>query len=105
MYVSLCSVVLAPDVKHEDTGNEQQRHHKYRHRSNLDSRGIVSVKSPHATRGGTSCTSCCTSGCSCSSTLSCSLPCSSGCSPGRRCGAGRSSSHIGCTGSHVLCVD
>ena len=32
----LGSVVFAPDVQHEDTGNEQQGHHQHRHGSNLD---------------------------------------------------------------------
>jgi hypothetical protein len=39
-------VVLAPDVKHENTGDEEEGHHQDRDRANLDSRRIVSVEPP-----------------------------------------------------------
>lgn len=46
--------VFAPDVQHEDGGDEQQRHHEHRNGTNLDARGIVGVEAPHATGSGAS---------------------------------------------------
>merc|ERR1719234_2113586 len=46
---NLSPVVLAPDVKHEDTGNEEKGHDQDWNWANLDARTVISVESPHAT--------------------------------------------------------
>merc|ERR1719384_1897852 len=53
--MGLCPVVLAPDMEHEDTGNEQKGHHEHRHWPNLNSRAVISVKPPHASTAGATC--------------------------------------------------
>merc|ERR1719384_1357602 len=50
--MGLCPVVLAPDMEHEDTGNEQKGHHKHRHWPNLNSRAVISVEPPHSSTAG-----------------------------------------------------
>jgi hypothetical protein len=45
-------VVLAPDVKHENRGDEEEGHHQDGDRANLDSRRIVGVEPPHAAAAG-----------------------------------------------------
>ena len=86
----LGSVVFSPDVEHENTGDEQKRHHKNRDgtaetkdhlveeyqvsnrrsaqfwlNSHFDSRRVVSVEPPHSSRTGSASTSC-RSSCRCS---------------------------------------
>lgn len=48
----LRAVVFAPDVEHEDGGDEEQRHDQHRHRSHLDAGRVVCVETPHASRSG-----------------------------------------------------
>merc|ERR1719507_1030305 len=98
---SLGSVVFAPDVEHEDAGDEEERHHQDRHWPHLDTWRVVRVKPPHSTaagtagphgRGGLPTSS--SPGLPLSDSASTSPS-----SPGSSTGSGRSSSHRGGTGS------
>merc|ERR1719397_2471612 len=46
---NLSPVVLAPDVEHEDTCNEEKGHYQNWNWANLDARTVISVESPHST--------------------------------------------------------
>jgi len=48
-------VVLAPDVEHEHAGDEEEGHDQNWDWANLNSGGIISVKSPHSSTAGASC--------------------------------------------------
>lgn len=50
--LSLRASVFAPDVQHEDGGDEEKRHHEHRNWANLDTRGVVGVEAPHTTGSG-----------------------------------------------------
>merc|ERR1719209_2565910 len=46
---NLGPVVLAPNVEHEDTGNEEKGHDQNWNWASLNARTVISVESPHST--------------------------------------------------------
>merc|ERR1719430_3009059 len=100
---NLSPVVLAPDVEHEDTGNEEKGHYQNWNWANLNARTVISVESPHSTT--TSSTSSYSWGLGRASSRSFSLPDSTSTAPRARASraAGTNIGGTGCRSRHVSC--